>query len=59
MREFFFKEEVSEAVVPGVVIRVIHLDDAVFDAKGVLEIFASLAAAEFGGPAGEVLAIEK
>lgn len=55
---FFLVKQMAVAVVPLLVVRVIHLEHAMFDAVGILEIFAGLAAADFGGPTGEVLAIE-
>lgn len=49
----------AEAFVEGGVFVVFAFDDAVFDAEGVEGIFAEGVAGDFGGPTGEVFAVEK
>ena len=59
VRVFLRVEQVPEAVVPLRVVRVVHLEHAILDAEGILEILARLAAADFRRPAAEILAVEQ
>ena len=51
--------EVAKLFVEFGVVSVFAFEDAAFDAKGVVGIFAEGMLGDFRGPAGEVLAVEK
>ena len=59
MAEGLLVKKVAEALAKVVVTVVAHLQQAVFDAEGVFEVITQIKGANFRGPAGKVLAIEK
>ena len=59
MAEGLLVKKVAEACPKIVVTVVAHLQQAVFDAEGVFEVVTQIEGANFRGPAGKILAIEK